>query len=178
MLVAWRLTATVPQLWQHVQVRWPLTADCSKDRTASQRNITLGLFHRILNLWIDWHSIYQTTQCCIPEDGHLHIQISFLLSWSRMYAGLLSALSVDCKVWLCQYVTLWHVLFRYHGPQGFPGWGTDHEEAAAPKADPTVCSVYHGGTNIHHHRTHEERQSAGVPAGFVPLTMFVCLIRI
>ena len=60
---------------------------------------------------------------------------------------------------------------RYHGPQGFPGRGTDHEEVAAPKVDPAVCSVHHGGANIHHHRTHEEWQLAGVPAGFV-LLMF------
>ena len=27
--------------------------------------------------------------------------------------------------------------------------------------------MHHGGANIHHHRTHEEWQLAGVPAGFV-----------
>jgi len=58
---------------------------------------------------------------------------------------------------------------RYHGPQGFPGRGTDNEEIAAPEADPAVCSVHDGGAYIHHHRTHEEWQLTGVPAGFVLL---------
>jgi len=67
------------------------------------------------------------------------------------------------------FVTLCVVSCRYNGLYGFPGRGTVNEEIAAPKADPAVRGVHHGGANIHNHRTHEEWQLTEVPEGFVLL---------
>lgn len=53
----------------------------------------------------------------------------------------------------------------HDGPEGLPGRGADHEEAAPSEAHPAVRRVHDGGAHLHHHGAHEERLSARVPAG-------------
>jgi len=43
------------------------------------------------------------------------------------------------------------LLIRYDGPEGFPGGGSDHEEAASPEADTAVRRVHAGRADLHHH---------------------------
>ena len=54
---------------------------------------------------------------------------------------------------------------RHNGPPRLPGRGPDHEEAAAPEADPALRRLHPGGAHLHHHRADEERKLARVPVG-------------
>lgn len=53
---------------------------------------------------------------------------------------------------------------RLDGSRGLPEGGSDHEEATAPEAHPTVRRLHVAGAHLHHHGADEARQPAGLSA--------------